>query len=61
MKCEANSQATAACTPPFPARTDVHWETAHLQVWNPQEGATERHELVYEVSWVNELRMVEIR
>jgi len=55
MKYEFNSHATAACTPPFPVRTDVHWERANLQVWNARDGAPEQQELVYEVSWINEL------
>jgi hypothetical protein len=40
---------------PFLERTDVHWETTNLQVWNAQESTAEQHELVYEVSWVEEL------
>ena len=55
MKYEANSHVTAVPAAPFPERTDVHWETTSLQVWNAREGAAEQHELVYEVSWVDEL------
>ena len=55
MKYQAISHVIAACTAPFPERTDVHWETTNLQVWNAREGAAEQHELVYEVSWVDEL------
>jgi hypothetical protein len=49
------SYATAACIAPSPERTDVHWETTNVQVWNAREGTAEQHELVYEVSWVEEL------
>lgn len=49
------SYATAACIAPSPERTDVHWETTNVQVWNAQESTEEQHELVYEVSWVKEL------
>ena len=42
---------------PFPERTDVHWETTNLQVWNTREGRAEQQELVYEVSWIKELGM----
>jgi hypothetical protein len=50
------SYATAACIAPFPERTDVHWVTTSLQLRNALEGTAEQHELVYEVSWVEELR-----
>ena len=49
------SYATAACVAPFPERTDVYWVTTSLQLWNALEGAAEQQELVYEVSWVEEL------
>lgn len=55
MKYKVNSHVAAACTAPFPQRTDVHWEATNHQVWNAREGAAEQHELVYEVSWVDEL------
>jgi len=45
----------AGCATPFPQRTDVHWETTNFPIWNAQEGTAEQHELVYEVSWVEEL------
>ncbi len=57
MRFEFASHATAACTAPFPERTDVHWETTNLQVWNAREGTAEQHDLVYEVSWVEDLGM----
>jgi len=53
MRYEVHSQAAAACAP-FPERTDVHWETTNLQVWNA-ERFVEQLELVYEVSWIKEL------
>jgi hypothetical protein len=56
MKYEV-SHATAAYIPPFPERTDVHWETMSLQLWNALEGTAEQHDLVYEVSWVEDLGM----
>jgi hypothetical protein len=54
MKYEL-SHATAACIAPSSERTDVHWETTNVQVWNARESTAEQHELVYEVSWVEEL------
>ncbi|HXT25805.1 MAG TPA: hypothetical protein VN749_13365 [Candidatus Eisenbacteria bacterium] len=39
----------------FPAGGDVHWETQRRFVWNEQAHTREEHELVYEISWVNEL------
>jgi hypothetical protein len=54
MTYELHGQAAAACEP-FPGRTDVHWETTNLQLWNAREGTTEQQELVYEVSWIQEL------
>ena len=56
MTYELHGQAAAACEP-FPGRTDVHWETTNLQLWNTREGTTEQQELVYEVSWIQELGM----
>jgi hypothetical protein len=56
MTYEVHSKAAAACAP-FPGRTDVHWETTNLQVWNAREDSVEQQELVYEVSWINELGM----
>jgi hypothetical protein len=56
MTYEVHGQAAAACQP-FPGRTDVHWETTNLQLWNAREGTTEQQELVYEVSWIQELGM----
>jgi hypothetical protein len=56
MMHEVHSQAAAAWAP-FPGRTDVHWETTNLQVWNAPEGTAEQQELVYEVSWIQELGM----
>jgi hypothetical protein len=39
----------------FPAGVDVHWETRRRVVWNEREHTSEEHELVYEISWVEEL------
>jgi len=39
----------------FPGAVDVHWETQIREAWNDQERAIERHELIYEVSWIPEL------
>lgn len=55
MKYEAHSHLTTACIAPFPERTDVHWETTNLRVWNGREGTAEQQEMVYEVSWIKEL------
>lgn len=57
MRYEIISHATATCPAPFPDRTDVHWETTNLPVWNAQEGTAEQHDLVYEISWVENLGM----
>ena len=57
MNYQVNSHAAAGCSTPFPERTDVRWETTNLQVWNAQQGTTEQHDLVYEISWVEELGM----
>jgi len=39
----------------FPAGADMHWETRRRVVWNEQEHTGEEHELVYEISWIEEL------
>jgi len=39
----------------FPGAVGVHWETQIREAWNDQERAIERHELIYEVSWIPEL------
>jgi hypothetical protein len=56
MRHEVHSQGTATCIAPFSERSDVHWETTNLLVWNA-EGTAEQQELVYEVSWIKELGM----
>jgi hypothetical protein len=38
----------------FPAGLDVHWETSWV-MWNEQERAAEKQELIYEVSWIREI------
>lgn len=40
---------------PFPVGIYVHWETERLPVWNARERMEEEQELVYEVSWIEEL------
>jgi len=57
MRHEVHSHGTADCIAPFSERTDVHWKTTNLPVWNAREGAEEQQELVYEVSWIKELGM----
>ena len=57
MRHEVHSHETPTYIAPFLERTDVHWEMTSLPVWNAQEGATEQQELVYEVSWIQELGM----
>ena len=57
MRHEVHSHGTADCIAPFSERTDVHWETTNLPIWNAREGAAEQQELVYEVSWIKELGM----
>lgn len=39
----------------FPAGLDVRWETDSWVVWNEQERAPEKQELIYEVSWIREI------
>jgi hypothetical protein len=39
----------------FPVGLDVHWETENRVMWNEREGACEKQELIYEVSWICEL------
>jgi hypothetical protein len=57
MSYEDINHVSDAYAAPFPQRTDVHWETTNLQVWNAREGTAEQHDLVYEVSWVENLGM----
>jgi hypothetical protein len=33
----------------------MHWETQRRVVWNEQEHKREEYELVYEISWMQEL------
>jgi hypothetical protein len=54
MSAVASSSAILPI-PGFPAGVDVHWETQRRVVWNEQEHTREEHELVYEISWINEL------
>ena len=39
----------------FPAGLDVRWETNSWVMWNEQEHAAEKQELIYEVSWIREI------
>lgn len=57
MRYEVPSEASAAYMAAFPERMDTHFETTNLPVSNPREGKVEEQELVYEVSWVEELGM----
>jgi hypothetical protein len=54
MSAVANSSAILPISG-FPAGVDVHWETQRRVVWNEREHTGEEHDLVYEVSWVEEL------
>ena len=50
--------ATYSAVPPapgFPAGTHTRWETQYRMVWNHQEHTSEELELVYEISWMEEL------
>jgi hypothetical protein len=38
-----------------PQGVDVHWERQRRVVWNEHEHTREEQELVYEISWINEL------
>jgi hypothetical protein len=53
MRYEVRTEPAAASTP-FPDRTDVQWERTDLQVRNAG-GFVEQQELVYELSWIEEL------
>ena len=57
MRYEVHGASTAACMAPFPEGSEAHFETANLEVWNSQEGSAEHQELIYEVSWIEELGM----
>ncbi len=39
----------------FSEGTDAHWETEIRTVWNARQFTAEKHELVYEVSWISDL------
>lgn len=53
MRHGVHSQPAAACSA-FPERTHVEWETTNLRVRNAA-GFVEQQQLVYEVSWIEEL------
>jgi hypothetical protein len=57
MRYEVHSHALAAYMPAFPKRTDTHFEITNLSVCNPPESTAEHEELIYEVSWIEELGM----
>jgi hypothetical protein len=53
-----SAAASSSTIPPisgFPAGIDMHWETERRVVWNEREHTSEEYELVYEISWVEEL------
>jgi hypothetical protein len=39
----------------FPERVNIRWETEIRSVWNVGEWKNETIELVYEISWIEEL------
>jgi hypothetical protein len=41
----------------FPAGVEAGWETENRTVWNEPQHASEERELVYEISWIAELRV----
>ena len=51
------SNSAVLPVPTFPAGVDVHWETQRRMVWNVREHTNEERELVYEISWIPELRL----
>ncbi len=51
----SSSNSTVLPGPGFPAGVDLHWETQRRMVWNEREHTSEERELVYEISWVEEL------
>ena len=56
MMYRTPSYVEAAPVANFPEGVDVHWETESRQMWNEKERTTEEQELIYEVSWIPELR-----
>ena len=51
----AASSSTLLPISGFPAGVDVRWETQRRVVWSQQRHTGEEHELVYEISWIEEL------
>jgi hypothetical protein len=41
--------------PKFPVGIAARWETQSRKVWNERRRTSEEHELVYEISWIEEL------
>lgn len=54
MSAVANSSAIPPISG-FPEGVDVLWETQRRIVWNEREHTREEHEIVYEISWIEEL------
>jgi hypothetical protein len=54
MSAVANSSAILPISD-SPAVVEVRWERQRQVVWNEREHTREEHELVYEISWINEL------
>jgi hypothetical protein len=44
-----------AVVPAFPAAVELHWEIENRVVWNEHGHTNEERELVYEISWIEEL------
>jgi len=51
----ADVHATPLPAPTAPVGINPHCETESRLVWNDQEHTHEKHEFVYEVSWIPEL------
>lgn len=53
----STSNSAVLPVPTFPAGVHVHWETQRRMAWNVREHTSEERELVYEISWIPELRL----
>ncbi len=51
----ATASHAALSVPAFPLGIAARWETESREVWNERQRTSEEHELVYEISWVEEL------
>ena len=55
MNYQIAREATPSFNSYFPVGTEIHWRTERRLLLNPQGGADELHELIYEIAWIPEL------